>query len=311
MTVQSGMWLGFAAIILVMFVVDLGIFSRRSHEIKFREALTWTLVWVSLALIFNVWIYREMGQVKAMEFFTGYLIEQSLSVDNLFVFIMIFAYFHISKAHQPKILKWGILGALAMRGLFIITGIELIERFHWMIYVFGGILIFTGGKMAFGGDEQIEPEKNLLVRLVRKFVPITKRVRDDRFFINKGGILAATPLFLTLVVVESSDVIFAADSIPAVLAVTHDPFIVYTSNVFAIMGLRSLYYLLANVMEMFVYLKLGVSFILAYVGVKMLLADLYPIPIVFSLGTIIGVLVISVLASITIGNRRQRAAKGR
>lgn len=309
MTVQSGMWLGFAAIILVMFVVDLGIFSRRSHEIKFREALAWTLVWVSLALVFNAWIYGEMGSVKAMEFFTGYLIEQSLSVDNLFVFIMIFGYFHISKAHQPKILKWGILGALAMRGLFIVTGIELIERFHWMIYVFGGILIVTGIKMAFGGEEHIEPEKNLLVRLVRKFVPITKRVRDDRFFIKKGGILAATPLFLTLVVVESSDVIFAADSIPAVLAVTHDPFIVYTSNVFAIMGLRSLYYLLASVLEMFVYLKLGVSFILAYVGVKMLLTDLYPIPIAFSLGTIVGVLAISVIASITIGNHRQRAAK--
>lgn len=303
MSAQTMMWLGFAAVITTMFVLDLGVFNRKSHAISFREALAWTLVWVSLALAFNGWIYFSMGQTKALEFFTGYLIEESLSVDNLFVFIMIFSYFHISKAHQPKILKWGIIGALVMRAVFILVGIELIERFHWMIYVFGGVLIITGLKMAFGGEEKIEPEKNLLVRVVRRFVPITKRVRGDRFFISKGGIRAATPLFLTLLVVESSDVIFAVDSIPAVLAVTRDPFIVYTSNVFAIMGLRSLYYLLANVMEMFVYLKLGVSFILAYVGVKMLLVDIYHIPIYFSLGVIIGALVIAILTSITIGKK--------
>lgn len=308
MPLQTMMWLGFGAIILVMFVIDLGLFSRKSHEIKFREALSWTLVWVSLALAFNVWIYFEMGPTKALEFFTGYLIEQSLSVDNLFVFIMIFSFFHITKVHQPKILKWGIIGALVMRAIFIMTGIELIERFHWIIYVFGGILVITGIKMAFGGDEKIDPEKNFLIRLVRKFVPITKRIRDDRFFIKKGGVRAATPLFLALVMIESSDLIFAVDSIPAVLAVSRDPFIVYTSNVFAIMGLRSLYYLLANVMEMFVYLKLGVSVILVYVGVKMLLVDIYHIPIIFSLGTIVGVLVISILTSITIGNRRAKAA---
>lgn len=309
MPLQTMMWLGFGAIILVMFVIDLGLFSRKSHEIKFREALTWTLVWVSLALAFNVWIYFEMGPTKALEFFTGYLIEQSLSVDNLFVFIMIFSFFHITKVHQPKILKWGIIGALVMRAIFIMTGIELIERFHWIIYVFGGILVVTGVKMVFGGDEKIDPEKNFLIRLVRKFVPITKRIRDDRFFIKKGGVRAATPLFLALVMVESSDLIFAVDSIPAVLAVSRDPFIVYTSNVFAIMGLRSLYYLLSNVMEMFVYLKLGVSVILVYVGVKMLLVDIYQIPIIFSLGTIVGVLVISILTSVTIGNRRAKAAQ--
>ncbi|CAG0995976.1 TerC family protein [Geobacter sp.] len=308
MSLQTMMWLGFGAIILVMFVIDLGLFSRKSHEIKFREALAWTLVWVSLALAFNVWIYFEMGSTKALEFFTGYLIEQSLSVDNLFVFIMIFSFFHITKVHQPKILKWGIIGALILRAIFIITGIELIERFHWIIYVFGGILVVTGLKMAFGGDEKIDPEKNFLIRLVRKFVPITKRIRDDRFFINKGGIRAATPLFLALVMIESSDLIFAVDSIPAVLAVSHDPFIVYTSNVFAIMGLRSLYYLLSNVMDMFVYLKLGVSIILVYVGAKMLLVDVYHIPIIFSLGTIVGVLIISILTSVTIGNRRAKAA---
>ncbi len=307
MPVQTMMWLGFGALMTVMFVIDLGLFNRRSHEIRFREALAWTVVWVSLALAFNVWIYFEMGPTKALEFFTGYLIEQSLSVDNLFVFIMIFAFFHITKVHQPKILKWGILGALAMRAVFIMAGIGLIERFHWIIYVFGGILVVTGFKMAFGGEDHIEPEKNYLVRLVRKFVPITKRIRDDRFFIRKGGLTAATPLFLTLVMVESSDLIFAVDSIPAVLAVSRDPFIVYTSNVFAIMGLRSLYYLLSNVMEMFVYLKLGVSVILVYVGVKMLLVDICHIPIGFSLGTIVGVLAISIITSVTIGSKKARA----
>jgi tellurite resistance protein TerC len=226
-------------------------------------------------------------------------------VDNLFVFIMIFNYFHITRRHQPKILKWGIIGALLLRALFIFTGIELIERFHWMVYVFGGILIFTGIKMAFGGDEEIEPEKNFLVRIVRRFVPVTKRIRDDRFFIQRQGIRAATPLFIALLVVESSDVIFAVDSIPAVLAVTRDPFIVYTSNVFAIMGLRSLYYLLANVMEMFAYLKLGVSFILAFVGIKMLLANLYPIPTIFSLGVIVGVLAISIAVSVMFGPQKR------
>ncbi|HEX8960304.1 MAG TPA: TerC family protein [Geobacteraceae bacterium] len=303
MSVQTMMWLGFAVIMTTIFILDLGVFNRKSHEIRFREALAWTLVWVFLALGFNAGIYYFMGPVKALEFFTGYLIEESLSVDNLFVFIMIFSYFHVTKAHQPKILKWGILGALAMRALFILVGIGLIERFHWMVYVFGGILVVTGIKMAFGGDNHIEPEKNLVVRLVRKFVPITKRIRDDRFFISRQGVRAATPLFLALVVVESSDVIFAVDSIPAVLAVTRDPFIVYTSNVFAIMGLRSLYYLLANVMGMFVFLKLGISFILAFVGVKMLLTDIWPIPIYFSLGVIVGVLVISVVTSITIGKK--------
>lgn len=304
MPAQTVLWLCFGAIITVMFVVDLGVFNRKSHEIRFREALSWTLVWVGLAALFGGFIWYTMGGTKGLEFYTGYLIEESLSVDNLFVFIMIFGYFRITKAHQPKVLKWGIIGALAMRALFIVAGIGLMARFHWMIYLFGGILVFTGLRMAFGGEGHVEPEKNLLVRVVRRFVPITRRIRGDRFFISRQGVRAATPLFLALLVVESSDVIFAVDSIPAVLAVTRDPFIVYTSNVFAIMGLRSLYYLLANVMEMFVHLKLGVSFILAFVGVKMLLADLYPIPITFSLGVIIGALAISILTSVTIGRQK-------
>lgn len=303
MSVQALMWLGFNSLVVIMLVIDLGL-NRRSHEVPFREALTWSGIWITLALIFNACIYYFLGEAKALEFFTGYVIEKSLSVDNLFVFIMIFSYFHISRLYQPKILKWGIIGALAMRAIFIFVGIELLDMFHWMIYIFGGILIITGIKMAFGGEEKIEPEKNLLVKLVRRFVPITKRRCGDRFFINRIGIRAATPLFLALVMVESSDVIFALDSIPAVFAVTRDPFIVYTSNVFAIMGLRSLYFLLSNVMGMFAYLKLGISIVLAFVGVKMLLTDShFEISTYFSLGVIFGVLAISIITSIIMGNK--------
>ena len=304
MSTQTTMWSGFAGLLSVVFTLDLGVFSRKSHEVKFREALIWTLVWVSLAFAFNAWIYFYLGPTKALEFFTGYIIEESLSVDNLFVFIMIFSYFNVSKTHQPKILKWGIIGALVMRGIFIFVGIGLLERFHWMIFIFGGLLVFTGIKMLFGKNGKLTPEKNLLVRLVGRFFTVTTDLRSDRFFSKSGGKVAVTHLFLTLLVVESSDVIFAMDSIPAILAVTRDPFIVYTSNVFAILGLRSLYYLLANVMVMFVYLKTGISFILAFVGMKMIISDYYPIPIHISLIVIVAVLAIAVIASVTIGKKR-------
>jgi len=304
MSEQALMWLAFNTLVVIMLIIDLGL-SRKSHEISFREALTWSGVWITLALFFNAGIYHFLGEAKALEFFTGYVIEKSLSVDNLFVFIMIFSYFNIPRLYQPKILKWGIIGALVMRAVFIFVGIELLEMFHWMIYIFGGILVITGIKMAFGGDERIEPEKNVLVKLVRRFVPITKRVAGDRFFINRNGVRAATPLFLALVLIEWSDVVFALDSIPAVFAVTRDPFIVYTSNVFAIMGLRALYFLLANVMGMFTYLKLGISFVLGFVGVKMLLADTrFELSTYFSLGVIFGVLTISIIASILLSKRR-------
>lgn len=307
MTDTSILWAGFALTIGIMFILDIGIFNRKSHEISFREASAWTSVWVALALIFNTGIYLKMGKEKALEFLAGYLIEQSLSVDNLFVFILIFSYFHISRKYQPKILKWGIVGALALRAVFIIAGIDLIERFSWSIYIFGSILVVTGIKMGLGKEEDIAPEKNLAVKLVRRFMPVTKRIRSDSFFVRRNGITAATPLFLTLVVVESSDIIFAIDSIPAVLSITHDPLIVYTSNAFAIMGLRSLYYLLANVMGMFAYLKLGVSFILAFVGIKMLLThSSFKIPINFSLGVIFGVLAISVISSVCFGNKKNK-----
>jgi len=303
------LWTGFALTLGTMFILDLGVFNRKSHKISFREAAVLTAVWMTLALLFNTGIYLELGREKALEFLAGYLIELSLSVDNLFVFIMIFSYFHISEKYQPKILKWGIIGALVLRAIFIIAGIDLIERFSWSIYIFGGILIVTGIKMSLGKEEDIAPEKNLAVRLVRRFMPVTKRIRSDRFFVRRSGIIAATPLFLTLVVIESSDVIFAVDSIPAVLSVTRDPLIVYTSNAFAIMGLRSLYYLLANVMGMFEYLKLGVSFILAFVGIKMLLTNTsFKIPIHFSLGVIFGVLVISIISSICFGRKKPKSS---
>jgi tellurite resistance protein TerC len=305
LTDQAVLWTGFTVTLCIMFTLDLGVFNRKSHEISFREASVWTAVWVSLALLFNAGVYFELGKEKALEFFAGYVIEQSLSVDNLFVFIMIFSYFKISGKHQPKILKWGILGALALRAVFIVAGIDLIERFSWTVYLFGGILIFTGIKMAFGKEDEVNPEHNFAVRLIRRFMPITKRLCGDKFFVNRRGIRAATPLFLALIVIETSDVIFAIDSIPAVLSVTRDPLIVYTSNAFAIMGLRSLYYLLANVMGMFAYLKLGVSCILAFVGVKMLLAHTaYKLTIHFSLGVILGILVISVLTSIMFARKR-------
>lgn len=309
MSIQADMWLAFGALVIIMLFIDLGL-SRKSHEISFREALTWTVVWISLAMIFNFGVYHYLGRTKALEFFTGYVIEKSLSVDNLFVFIMIFSYFNIPRLYQPKILKWGIIGALVLRAVFIFAGIELLAAFHWMIYIFGGILIVTGIKMAFGGEEKLEPEKNLLVKLVRRYVPITKRLHGSRFFINRLGVRATTPLFLALLLVEWSDVIFALDSLPAVFAVTRDPFIVYTSNVFAILGLRALFFLLSRVMGMFTYLKLGISFVLAFVGVKMLLADTrFEIPVQFSLGVIFGALLISITISILMDKRSGKSGQ--
>jgi len=264
---RGALWLLFGFLILALFIADLGI-SRKTHDISFREALFWSVAWISLALLFNAGLFFSMGKTGALEFFTAYIIEKSLSVDNLFVFIMIFSYFQIPGLYQPKILKWGIIGAILMRAVFIFIGIGLLERFHWMIYLFGAVLIVTGIKMAFGKDEAPDPEKNIILRLVRKIMPVTKRRYRDAFFIRRKGVAAATPLFLALVMIETSDIVFAIDSIPAVLAVSRDPLIVYTSNIFAIMGLRALYFLLSSVMGMFTYLKQGISVVLAFVGIK-------------------------------------------
>jgi tellurite resistance protein TerC len=294
---QLFLWVIFNIFVLGILALDLLVLHRKAHAVSLREAAAWSCVWVSLARIFGLGIYFFRGGEKALEFMTGYVIEWSLSVDNLFVFLVIFSYFAVPAIHQHRVLFWGILGALFLRAAFIATGSALLANFHWMIYVFGGFLIFTGIKLLCAGEEKLEPEKNPAVLLVRRFMKITPEYEGQRFFIRKDAKLWATPLFLVLVVVETTDVIFAIDSIPAIFAITLDPFIVYTSNVFAILGLRALFFLLAGVMEMFQYLRVGLSFVLCFVGSKMLVADVYKIPIGISLGVVAGILALSIVAS--------------
>lgn len=295
---QILLWIGFNLFVLLMLALDLGVFHRKAHVVKTKEALLWSAVWIAMALLFNLGVYFWQGQKVALEFLTGYLIEKSLSVDNIFVFIMIFAYFGVPALYQHKVLFWGILGALVMRALFIASGVALIERFHWIIYVFGAFLILTGVKMAWQKDKEIHPEKNPLLRLFRRLMPVTDRYHGGAFFVKQAGGSFATPLFVVLLLVETTDLIFAVDSIPAILAITLDPFIVYTSNVFAILGLRSLYFALAGIMPLFHYLNYGLAAILAFVGAKMMLVDFYKIPIGISLGVVAAILLISVVASL-------------
>jgi len=303
-----GLWVGFNLFVLGMLALDLGVFHRKAHAVSGKEALTWSLVWISLSLVFNVVIYffwdRMMpnssytNSEAGLAFLTGYLIEKALSVDNIFVFILIFSFFAVPAAYQHRVLFWGILGALVMRGILIVVGAALLEQFHWIIYIFGAFLIFTGIRMAWNHDENVQPDKNPVVKFFRKIMPVTENFEDDKFFVRRAGKLFATPLFLILLIVESTDLIFAVDSIPAIFAVTQEPFIVYTSNVFAILGLRALYFLLANVMDKFQYLKFGLSAVLIFVGVKMIIVDFYKIPVVVSLGVVAGILTISILASL-------------
>ena len=281
-----------------MLAVDLGLFHKRVHEIRFKEALSWSAVWIMLALLFNAGVYFWRGRETALQFLAGYLLEKSLSVDNLFVFLLIFTYFKVPSQHQHTALFWGILGALLLRAVFIFCGIILLKKFHWIIYLFGAFLIFTGIKLAFEKDKEIEPQKNPALRLFKRFLPVTETYEGSRFFIKKGGQLFATPLFVVLLVLETTDIVFAVDSIPAVLAVTRDTFIVYTSNVFAILGLRALYFVLADIMRLFHHLHYGLAVVLAFVGVKMLLSQRYPIPIGLSLGVIASMLALSILASL-------------
>jgi tellurite resistance protein TerC len=304
---QVLLWVVFNIFVLGILAIDLLVLHRKAHAVSLREALAWSCVWVSLALLFGIGIYFFRGGEKALEFLTGYVIEWSLSVDNLFVFLVIFSYFAVPSMYQHRVLFWGILGALVLRAIFIATGAALLANFHWMIYVFGGFLIFTGIKLLFVGEEKIEPEKNPAVRLVRRFINVTPEYHGQQFFIRKGGSLWATPLFLVLVVVETTDVIFAVDSIPAIFAITLDPFIVYTSNVFAILGLRALFFLLAGVMEMFRYLRVGLAFVLCFVGAKMLIAEFYKVPIGISLGVVGGILLISILASVLKQHQEDKA----
>jgi len=296
---SAWIWIGFNLFILAMLALDLGVFHRRPHTVSLRESLTWTVVWVILALVFNAGIWHFAGSQKALEFFTGYLIEKSLSVDNLFVFALLFSYFAVPLRCQHKVLFWGILGALAMRAVMIVAGTALISQFAWIIYFFGGFLILTGIKMIVKREEQMDPGRNPVVRWVRKFVPVTPDYRGDRFFVRERGVRMATPLFVVLVLVEVTDLIFAVDSIPAIFAVTLDPFIVYTSNVFAILGLRSLYFALSGVMDRFHYLKIGLGLVLVFVGVKMLLAHTaWKIDTLLSLGVIAFILATSVVWSL-------------
>lgn len=298
MHTQLPLWVGFNAFVILMLALDLGVFHRKAHAVRFREAITWSAVWIGLALLFNIGVYYGLGAQPALEFFTGYIIEKSLSVDNIFVFLMVFSYFRVPGEYQHRVLFWGVIGALLMRAGFIAAGIGLLERFHWIIYVFGAFLIFTGIKMSQHKDKEIRPEENLAVRLANKFLRFSSKYHGSKFFVREKGRRVATPLFLVLIVIETSDLIFAVDSIPAILAVSRDPFIVYTSNVFAILGLRSLYFALAGIMNMFHFIHYGLSAILIFVGVKMLLMDVYKIPISVSLGVIAGILMVSVAASL-------------
>jgi len=302
------LWVVFNVFVLGMLALDLLVFHRKAHAVSLHEALFWSVVWIALGLLFNLGIYSLWGPEKALEFLAGYLIEKSLSVDNIFVFIMIFSYFGIPAIYQHRILFWGILGALIMRAFFIASGAALLSAFHWIIYVFGGFLIITGIKMFRAGEEKIEPEKNPAVRLLRRWMPVTVEFHGQSFFVRIDQRLWATPLFVVLLVIETTDVIFAVDSIPAIFAITLDPFIVYTSNIFAILGLRALYFLLAGIMDMFRYLKLGLSFVLCFVGLKMMLVDFYKIPIGVSLGVVAGILAVSILASIVVPRKSEAAA---
>ncbi|HPA82671.1 MAG TPA: TerC family protein, partial [Thermoanaerobaculales bacterium] len=279
--------------------LDLGVFHRKAHVVGFKESMTWTVVWVVLALIFNAGIWHFSGSQKALEFFTGYVIEKSLSVDNVFVFAMLFSYFAVPPIYQHKVLFWGVLGALVMRAAMIALGAALIAKFSWIIYLFGAFLILTGIKMVLKREEEIHPERNPVVRLFKRLMPVTSDYRGDRFFVVENGLRHATPLFVVLLLVEFSDLIFAVDSIPAIFAVTTDPFIVYTSNVFAILGLRSLYFALAGVMGKFHYLKIGLGVVLSFVGVKMMLAHSpYKIDTLVSLGVVVGIIAASIVASV-------------
>ncbi len=292
------LWGGFLAFVLAMLVLDLGVFQRKAHPVGMREALAWSAVWILLALAFNAGVYAWFGPERALEFLTGYVIEKALSVDNLFVFLVIFSYFRVPATYQHRVLFWGILGALVMRAAFIVAGGALLQAFHWVIYLFGGVLLVTGVKLLRQRESDIHPERNPLVRLVARAFPVSPKEHAGHFFVREGGRLAATPLLLALVAVEASDLVFAVDSIPAVFAVTRDPFIVFTSNIFAILGLRSLYFLLAGGLARLRYLNVGLASVLIFVGAKMLIVDIYKVPIAASLAVVAALLGLSVVASL-------------
>jgi tellurite resistance protein TerC len=295
---SPSLWAGFTIFVLAMLAIDLGVFHRQARVVGFKEALGWSVVWVSLAIGFNALIYTWFGSERALEFLTGYLIEKALSVDNIFVIILIFSFFAVPPAYQHRVLFWGIMSALVMRAVFIVAGAALLQRFHWIIYVFGGFLVITGLKLLTHRADELHPERNPVYRLFKRLVPAVSDYRGSAFAVVENGRWFATPLLAVLVVVEATDLVFAVDSIPAIFAVTSDPFIVYTSNAFAILGLRAMYFLLAGVLEKFHFLKVGLALVLCFVGSKMLIMDLYKIPIAVSLATVAALLAGSVVASV-------------
>ena len=298
---SPALWLGFVACVLGLLALDLGVFHRKAHEVRFREALGWSVAWVSLAMLFNLGVYYWFGPERALEFLAGYLIEKALSVDNVFVFLVLFSHFAVPPAYQHRVLFWGIVGALVMRAVFIVLGAALLAAFHWVLYLFGALLVVTGLKMLRAGDEPVRPEQSPVYRWFTRLVPSVPGYRGARFWVVEQGRWMATPLLLVLVAIEATDLVFAIDSIPAIFAVTRDPFIVFTSNIFAILGLRAMFFMLAGVMGRFAYLKTGLALVLVFVGTKMLVSDLYAMPIAVSLGVVAaligGAIVISLLAT--------------
>lgn len=310
-------WIGFNLFVLLMLALDLGVFQRKSHVVRFREALGWTLVWIALAALFAILLYH-FGHTMAgdtvlpnselsLQFITGYVIELSLSVDNLFVFLLLFRFFHVPGELQRKVLEWGIIGALIMRAVFIFAGVALIKRFEWITYIFGAFLVYAGLKLLFSSGEQT-PKENAVIRLFRRMVPVTPDFEGDKFFTLRKGVRYATPLAVVLLMVETTDVLFAVDSIPAVLAISRDAFIVYTSNVFAILGLRSMYFALAGLMDVFHLLHYGLSVVLVFIGVKMLGTHFFEIPIMLSLGIVLGVLTTSIILSLIFPKKKRHHA---
>lgn len=298
MSFETKSWIFFNLGILFLIFIDLFTFHRKAHTIKIHEALWASLFWITLALFFNYFIYVTRGSHDALNFFTGYIVEKSLSVDNLFVFILIFSYFKVPSHLHHKVLFWGILGAIIMRAFFILFGIALVSKFHWIFYVFGAFLLYTGFKLGFEKEKKIDPESNFLIQLFSRWIPITHEYVNDKFFVWKKSKLFATPLCVALITIETTDLIFAVDSIPAILGITFDPFIAYTSNILAILGLRSLYFVLASLIDLFRYLKYGLAAILIFIGVKMLISGWIEIPIFLSLGLILFILIITILFSI-------------
>ena len=297
MDIPIWVWIGFTIFVLLLLTLDLAVFHRKARVVSLREATTWYAVWVSLAAFFYLGILLWLGRDKSTEFLTGYIIEVSLSVDNVFVWLIIFSYFAVPARYQHRVLFLGILGAIVFRGLFIATGVTLLDVFGWLIFVFGAFLIFTGIKLALRKDEEVHPERNPVLRLARRFIPVAEGYEGQRFFVRQYGKWMATPLFMVLLVVETTDLVFAVDSVPAVLAITRDPFIVWTSNVFAILGLRALFFLVAGVLRYFRYLNVGLALVLCFVGVKMVISDFYHMPTAMSLGAVVGILAATMLAS--------------